>query len=128
MSVPVPTRERQEHLDAIVAFADAEQRRRMFKERWATGDLNEQCRFLPTTQLMFVKEERPTTQIFDDDEWIRSFAGAEALHVDIEETNVVFDDSGIAVVSAEVDPKKVRPIQMTEFLQKCLQTALGCEG
>ena len=49
MSAPRPTGERQEHLDAIVSFAGAGQRRRLFRGldtltiKWATGDLPEEC-------------------------------------------------------------------------------------
>ena len=51
------TGELQEHLDAVVSFAGAGQRRRMFREldiltiKWATGDLAEECCFLLNTQL-----------------------------------------------------------------------------
>ena len=52
MSAPGAAGERQEHLDAIVSFAGAGQRRRLFRGldiltiKWATGDLPEECRFL----------------------------------------------------------------------------------
>ena len=55
MSALGPTGERQEHLDATV-FAGAGQRRRLFRgldiltTKWVTGDLPEECRFLPNTQ------------------------------------------------------------------------------
>ena len=75
MGAPGPTGERQEHLDVIISFAGASQRRRLFREldilaiKWATGDLPEECRF---TQLMFLKKEKdPTSMQFDDGEWIR---------------------------------------------------------
>ena len=64
LSAPGPTGERQEHLDAIVSFAGAGQRRRLFRGleiltiKWATGDLREECRFLLNTQLMFLKKEK----------------------------------------------------------------------
>ena len=64
MSAPGPTGERQEHLDAIVSFAGARQRRRLFRGldiltiKWATGDVPEECRFLLKTQLMFLKKEK----------------------------------------------------------------------
>ena len=71
-------------MDAIVAFAGAGQRRRMFRVlddltvKCATGDLPEKYRFLVNTQLMFLKKEKePTTKIFDDDEWIRSLTEAD---------------------------------------------------
>ena len=78
MSAPGPTGERQEHLDAIVSFAGAGQRRRLFRGldiltiKWATGDLPEGSRFFQNTQLMFLKKKKdPTSKQFDDDEWIR---------------------------------------------------------
>ena len=74
-----PIGERQEHLDAVVSFAGAGQRRRLFRGldlltiKWAKGDLPEECRFLLNTQLMFLKKEKdPKPKQFDDDEWIRS--------------------------------------------------------
>ena len=77
-SAPGPTGERQEHLDAIVSFAGAGQRRRLFRaldkvtHKWSAGDLPEECRFLLNTQLMFLRKEKdPTSKQFDD-EWIRS--------------------------------------------------------
>ena len=62
MSAPGPTGERQEHVDAIVSFAGAGHRRRLFREldifttKWATGDLPEERRFLLNAQLMFFEE------------------------------------------------------------------------
>ena len=74
MSAPGPTGERQEHLDAIVSFARANQRRRLFRQldiltiKWATGDLLEDCHFLLNTQLMCLKKEKdPTSKQFDED-------------------------------------------------------------
>ena len=64
MSAPDPTGERQEHLDAVISFAGAGQKRRMFRVldilrvKWATWDLPEECRFLLNTQLMFFEEPR----------------------------------------------------------------------
>ena len=64
MSAPGPTGERQEHLDAVISFAGAGQRRRLFRGldnvtiKWAVGDLAEDCRFLLYTQLMFLKKGR----------------------------------------------------------------------
>ena len=63
MSALGPTGERQEHLDAAVAFAGAGQRTRMFRVldvltvKWAMGDLPEARRFLLDTELMFLKKE-----------------------------------------------------------------------
>ena len=124
MSAPGPTGERQEHLDATVSFAGAGQRRRWFWEldiltiEWATGDLPEECRFLFDTQLMFLKKEKdPTTKQFDDDEWIRSLTEAQEVTTDIPEESVTSDQQ-------DVDPKKVRPIQMGEFLRKYVSRRL----
>ena len=52
MKAPGPAGDRQEHLDEIVSFEGAGQRRRLFSSldilttKWATGDLPEECRFL----------------------------------------------------------------------------------
>ena len=93
-------------------------RRRLFRGldivtiKWATGDLPEECRFLLNTQLMFLKREKdPTSKHFDDDEWIRSLTEAQELTTDIPEDSVMYDQQDVA-------PKKVRPIQMGEFLRK----------
>ena len=109
MIAPGPTGERQEHLDAVVSFAGAGQRRRLVSGsghiltiKWATGDLPDECRFLLNTQLNFLKKEKdPTSKEFDDDEWISER---------IPEDRVEYDQQ-------EVDPKNVRPIQMGEFLR-----------
>ena len=76
-----------EHLDAIVTFAGAGPRSRLFRGldiltiKWAIGDLPEECRFLLNTQLMFSKKEKdPTSKQFDDDEWIRSLTEALEIH------------------------------------------------
>ena len=67
--------EKQEHLDAVVAFTFAGKRRRMFRvldifaAKRATGDLPEECRFLLHMQLVFLNEKDPATRMFDDDEW-----------------------------------------------------------
>ena len=62
MSAPGPTGERQEHLDAVISFAGAGQRRRLLRRldtliiKWAIRDLPEECRFLLNTQLMLLKK------------------------------------------------------------------------
>ena len=124
MSALGPTGERQEHSDAIVSFAGARQRRRLFRGldiltiKWSTGDLPEECRFLLNTQLMFLKKELdPTSKQFDDDEWIRSLTEAQEITADVPEDSVLYDQQ-------EVDPKKVRPIQMGEILRKYLSRRL----
>ena len=64
MSAPGPTGERQEQLDAIVSFAGAGYRRRLFRGidiltiKWATSDLPEERRFLLNTQVTFLKKEK----------------------------------------------------------------------
>ena len=98
MSAPCPTGEQQEHLDAIVSFEGAGQRRRLFwgldilTIKWAAGDLPEECRFLLNTQLMFLKKERdPTSKHFDDDEWIRTLEEAQEVAADIPEDRVSYE-------------------------------------
>ena len=119
-----PTGERQEHLDAIVSFAGAGHRRRLFREldiltiKWATGDLPEECRFLLNTQLMFLKKEKdPTSKQLDDDEWIRSLTEAQEVTTDVPEDSVTHDQQ-------EADPQQVRPIQTEEFLRKYVSRRL----
>ena len=68
---------------------------------------------------MFLKKEKdPTTKQFDDDEWIRSLAEAQEVTTDIPENSVTHDQQ-------DVDPKKVRPIQMGEFWRKYVSRRLG---
>ena len=68
MSGPGPNGERQEHLGAIIAFARAGQRRRVFRildiltVKWTTGDVPAECRCLLNTQLMFLKREKTPVQ------------------------------------------------------------------
>ena len=128
MGAPGPTGERQEHLDASVSFAGAGQGWRLFRGhdiltiKWAMGDLPEECRFLLNTQLMFLKKEKdPTSKQFDDDEWIRSLAQAQDVTTEIPEDSVTYDQQ-------DVDPKKVRPVQMREFLRKYVSRRLLAVG
>ena len=118
MSAPGRTAERQERPDAIVSFAGAGQRRRLFRGldiltmKWATGDLPEKCRFLLNTQLTFLKKEKdPTSKQFDDVEWIRPLTEGQEITADVREDSVMYDQQA-------VDPKKVRHIHMGEFLRK----------
>ena len=84
----------------------------IFTVKWASGDLPEECRFLPNRQFMFLKkEEDPTSKQFDDDEWIRSLTEAQEVTTDVPEDRVMYDQQ-------EVDSQKVRPIPMGEFLQR----------
>ena len=101
-----------EHLDAIISFAGAGQRRRLFRGldiltiKLALDDLPEESRFLLSTQLMFLKKEKdPTWKLFDDDEWIRSLTEAQEITADNPEDSVMYDQQA-------VDPKKGRSIQM----------------
>ena len=76
-------------------------------------------RFLLNTQLIFLKKEKDPTskQFVDDDEWIRSLTEAQEITADIPEDSVMYDQH-------DVDPKKVRPIQVEEFLRKCVSRRL----
>ena len=110
--VPGPTGERQAHLDAVISFAGAGQRRRLLRVldiltvKWATRSLPDKFRFLLNTQLMSLKKEKdPTTKMFDDDERSRSLTEAQEITSDIPEERIAYDPEG-------VDPKKVRPILM----------------
>ena len=105
-------------------LAGAGQRRRLFRGldiltiKWATGDLPEECRFLLNTQLMFLKKEKDlTSKQFNDDEWIRSLTEAQEVTTDVPEDSVTCEQQ-------EVDPKRVRPIQMEEFLRKYVSRRL----
>ena len=65
-----------------------------------TLDLPEECRFLPNTQLMFLKKEKdPTSKLFDDDEWIRSLTEAPEVTTVVPEDSVTNDQQ-------DVDPQK----------------------
>ena len=95
MSALGPSGERQEHFDALVSFAGARQKRRLFRgldfvtTKWATGDLPEECRFFFNTQLMFLKKEKDTiSKQFGDDEWIRSLTEARETTSDVPEDSV----------------------------------------
>ena len=99
-----------------VSFAGAGQRRRLFRGldiltvKWATGDLPEECRFLLNTQLMFLRKETdPTTKILNDE--------AQEVATYVPEDSVTYDQQ-------DVDPQKVRPVQMEEFLRKCVSRRL----
>ena len=67
----------------------AGQRTRLFRTldiltvKWTTGGVPEECSFLFNTQLVFLKmaKDRPT-QIFDEDEWIRSLTEAQEVVAD----------------------------------------------
>jgi len=123
LSAPGPTGDRQEHLDAIIDFAGAAHRRRLFRTldkltvRWAIGDLPVCCRWLLNTQAIFLKKDRePQCKHFDDDEWTRlSWEDASADIGPLDDVPV------IAVSSADdsaITSPNVQPIQMGEFLRK----------
>ena len=89
--------------------------------RWAEG-ANVRARYahgaMSKTQLMLFNKKRNIRQkISDDDEFTRSPASAEELDVDIPETDAVYAERGTAA-AAEVDHKKVRPIQMGEIFRR----------
>lgn len=74
---PGPSAERQEHLDAVVSFASACNRRRLQRAidtltvRWAVGDLPHSCRWLLKAQLFFLSKDRePACKHFNDEDWI----------------------------------------------------------
>ena len=77
---------------------------------------------LPAQHTVDVFEDRkdPTSKQFDDDELIRSLTEAQEVGIDVPEDSVTYDQQ-------EVDPKKVRPIQMEEFLRMCLTTTFGAQ-
>ena len=116
MRAPGPTGNRQEHLDAIVSFAGAGQRRRPFRDlnvrtiKWAMGDLPEECRFLFNTQLVFLKKEKvPTSKLFDDEEWIRSLAEAQEVTTDVPEDSVTYDQQDVGSEPAMRDQPRPAP-------------------
>ena len=55
--------------------------------------------------------------MFDDDEWIRSLTEAQAITADIPDERITHDQS-------EVDPKKVRLIQVGDFKRKSVSRRL----
>ena len=83
MSVAGPTGERQVHLDAIVAFAGARRRRRMFEVldvltvNWATGRCTRRMS-IHAQHAIRVLEERKRThhKMVEVGEWIRSLTEA----------------------------------------------------
>ena len=67
---------------------------------------------------MFLKKEKdPTSKQFDDDEWIRLLTEAQEVTTDVPEDSVSYDQQ-------EADLPKVRPIQLGEFLRKCVSRRL----
>ena len=124
MRAPGPTGQRQEPMDSVISFVGAGQGKRLFRGldivtiKWAIGDPPEECQFLFNTQLMFLKTEKdPTTKLFGDDERIRSLTEAQEILADVQDESVAHDQQA-------VDPKKVRPIPMGEFLRKYVSRRL----
>ena len=87
--------------------------------QWATDDLPEECRFLVQYAADALEQQKePATKMFDDDELIRSLTAPEAITAGTPEgqaTHVAPDDTS---QDQRVDSKKVRPIQMGEFVRK----------
>ena len=126
MSAPGPTGERQDTSGRpSSSFAGDGQSQRLFRGfdsltiRRAICDLLEESRFLLNTQLVFFKKEKdPISKQFDDDEWIRSLTEAQEITADVPKDSVMYDQQA-------VDPKKVRPIQVGEFLRKYVSRGLS---
>ena len=66
------------------------------------------------------REKDPTSKQFDDDEWIRSLTETQEATTDIPEDSVTYDQQ-------DFDTKKVRPIQMGEFLRKYVSRSWGSQ-
>ena len=60
---------------------------------------------------MLLKEKEPVSKQFDDEEWMRSLTAANEVTTDVPQESVAYDQQ-------DVDPRKVRPTQMGEFLWK----------
>ena len=74
---------------------------------------------------MFLKKEKePSTEMFDDDEWIRSLTEAEAITADTPWAQVTYAAIGDSLQDQSVDPTNVRPIQMGEFVRKYVSRRL----
>ena len=69
------------------------------------------------TKRELIRKKGSSTNTFDDDEWIPSLREAQEITADIEEDRLTHDRS-------EADPFKVRPIQMGQFLPKCVSRRL----
>ena len=75
---------------------------------------------------MFPKKRQRThnNDVFDDDEWIRSLTEAEAITAELPEVQVTLAAQDTTSGDTDVDPKKVRPIQMGECVRKYVSTRL----
>ena len=104
------------------SFAGVGQRRRsrgldILTMKWAIGDVQEECRILLNTHLMFLKKEKdPTSKQLDDDEWIRSLTEAQEITVDVPEDTVVYDQQAVDT------PKKSGPFK---WANSCGNTSRG---
>ena len=123
VSAPSPTSERQKHLDAIISFAGAGQRRRLSEDLTFSQLSGRQaiCRknadsFLTRSSCSWQKEKDPTSKQFDD-EWLRSLTEPQEVTTDVREDSVLYDQQA-------VDPKKGRPTQIGEFLRKYVSRRL----
>ena len=137
MSAPGPSGDRQEHLDSIVDFAGAGQRRKLFRAldqltvRWAIDDLPDCCRWLLNTQVFFLRKDRDLKcKFFNDEDWTAldnvTNQGATGPLDDVPEAAVsadMGDATGLASTAGSQAPK-VRPIQMGEFLRKYVSRRL----
>ena len=122
LSVPGRTGDRQEHLDAITFFTVAGQRRRSgdstsshFRGQSATYQKNADSS--STRSPRSWRKRSPTTKLFDHDEWFRPLTEAQEITADVLENSVTYDQQ-------VVDPKKVRSIQIGEFLRKYVSRRL----
>ena len=68
--------------------------------------------------MFFEKEKDLTSKQFDDDEWIRSLVEAQEATTDVPEDSITYDQQ-------DVDPKKVRSIQMAVLAEIRLAATLG---
>ena len=101
--------------DAIIAFAGAGQKRRLFRildiltVEWVTGDIPEAFRFLLNTQLIFLKKDKyPTANMFDEEAWIRSLTEAQEIAADIPEECTAHD-------GVKLTPKRSVPSRWWSF-------------
>ena len=100
--------QRQEHLDAVVSFAGASQRRRLFRSTLSpSSGRQEICRKSADSS----STRNSCSKQFDDDEWIRSLTEVQEVTTDVPEDSVTYEQH-------EVDLQKVRPFQKEEFLRK----------
>jgi hypothetical protein len=135
LSAPGPTGDRQEHLDAVVDFAGAGQRRRLFRAlgqltvKWAIDDIPECCRWLLNTQALFLRKDHELKcKHFNDEDWtnLDASTGEDAVGPmdDVPDASVSGDQEDAMGADADPQSPKVRPIQMGEFLRKYVSRRL----